>query len=115
MKKYKWDDSKIAQWHKKTFDCDYNSQLLKLCEEVRESYVEKGKNKQRWIEELADVSIAAAALDLRFKRHLGALVNDYIRFLPEADEIMTARDAKMEINKNRSWEFWDGVYRHTEA
>ena len=104
----------IAKWHRKTFDCDYKSQMLKLCEEVRESYKEKGINKKRWIEELADVSIAAAALDLRFCQNLGALVNDYIRFLPEADEIMTARDAKMEINKSRSWEFFNGVYRHKE-
>ncbi len=105
MKRYKWSDYQITEWHKRTFpDCDYVAQMCKLNEEIHEAYAEEGKNYQRWIEEMADVSIAAAALDMRFQRKIGQVVNCYLRGLPEACKIMEARDAKMDINTQRIWE-----------
>ena len=41
MKRYKWSDYQIAEWHKRMFsDCDYVAQMCKLNEEIHEAYAE---------------------------------------------------------------------------
>lgn len=113
MKQYKWSDSAIAEWSYQVFPgLKCAGQHLKLDEELQEAESEFGRDIERWIEEMADVSIVAAILYRRFRSLTGRVVNEYIRSLPEAGRIFQVRDNKMEINKTRKWEIRDGSYHH---
>ncbi len=115
MKKYKWSDVRITDWSYEVFaGLTAEAQLKKLEEEIIEADKEYGVNVDRWIEEMADVSIVASILEYRFRSKIGRVVWQYIDALPEHDKILTARDVKMDINVNRQWINQDGVYRHVE-
>ena len=113
MKKCKWSDVAIAEWSYQAFPgLKCAGQHLKLDEELQEAEAEFGRDIERWIEEMADVSIVAAILYRRFRSLTGRVINEYIRSLPEAGRIFQIRDNKMEINTIRKWEIRDGSYLH---
>lgn len=111
----KWTDKKIIAWHKKTFpDCTYESQLLKLDEELKEvSEAQKKGNYEHSFDELADVYIVATVLKERFNSTIGVY---FIGFL-EGDPVpflFEHVDRKMDTNQKRTWCKVNGVYRHKE-
>lgn len=113
MRKNKWSDIKIMEWSIETFPglrCE--KQIKKLEEELCEAEAEYGKNRERWLEEMADVSIVATILEYRFKSKIGAIMGRYIECLPEKNQIFEARDKKMDVNIMRKWSNINGVYRH---
>lgn len=75
MRKNKWSDIKIMEWSIEVFPglkCE--KQLKKLEEELCEAEAEYGKNLERWLEEMADVSIVATILEYRFRSKIGGMI-----------------------------------------
>lgn len=110
-----WTDDKIVEWHKKTFpDCTYESQLLKLDEELNEvSEAQNKGNYEHSFDELADVYIVATVLKERFNSTIGV----YFIELLEGDPVpflFERVDRKMDLNSKRVWHKVNGVYRHEE-
>ena len=113
MKRYEWGSIKIAEWSVTAFPgLTAAEQYLKLEEELAEADEQEGQNFEKWI---ADVSVVAAILRYRFRSRIGRVIDEYIKSLPEAEQILTARDKKMEINLARKWVKSNGVYRHEET
>ena len=112
----KWTVDKIVNWHKKTFpDCTYESQLAKLDEELKEVVdAQRNGEKEKSYNEAADVYIVSVVLFGRFKSTIGAY---FIGFLEEyqVPELSKRVDRKMDINKKRTWQKVNGVYRHKEG
>ena len=102
-------DYMIIKWHKQTFpDCTYESQLLKLEEELEEY---KEARKPYKITELADIYIVSLVLMDRFESLIGSHIFEW------ADKIFKiigydAVKEKFEANKDRVWIIDRGVYRH---
>lgn len=101
----------VVNWHKETFpDATKEEQLKKLEEELNEFYQDLHNM------ELADVLICAIVLIERFKSPIGRVVfNGFANhpdFYPSLDEIISK---KIQINKSRTWQKIDGVYRHVES
>lgn len=101
----------VVNWHKETFpDVTKEDQLKKLEEELKEFYKDFSDM------ELADVLICSIALSERFNSPIGNVVfNSFANqpdFYPSLDEIISK---KMQINKSRTWQKIDGVYRHVES
>nr|DAO28947.1 MAG TPA: Protein of unknown function (DUF550) [Caudoviricetes sp.] len=116
MKRYEWGGIKIAEWSVTAFPgLNAAEQYLKLEEELAEADEQEGQNFEKWIAETADVSVVAAILRYRFRSRIGRVIDEYIKSLPEAEQILTARDKKMEINLARKWVKNKGVYRHEET
>lgn len=111
----KWTDEKIVAWHKKTFpDCTYESQLLKLDEELNE-VVEAQWNGliEQSYDELADIYIVSKVLKERFNSIIGAYFIGLLNEHP-CPELSKRVDRKMDRNKKRTWQKVNGVYRHKE-
>lgn len=114
MRKYKWSDVDVVNWSYRALPgLSCQGQYLKLEEEIKEAEAEVGKNREKWFEEMADVSVVATILEYRFKSKIGLFVGQYIDGLPERHLIMEARDRKMDINALRKWNTTnDGRYHH---
>ena len=116
MKRYKWSDTDIVEWSYRALPkLTTQGQWAKLEEELSEAEAEIGKNRDKWIEEMADVSVVATILEYRFRSKIGRLIGLYIDGLPERHLIMEARDLKMGVNVLRKWDIADGSYHHVES
>lgn len=104
----------IIQWHEKTFpDATLEGQLRKYEEEI----LECNDSKQDDISELADVFIVACGIARfslvealvafsRIKTRL-SISNKFDRY-----DLFVAINAKMKVNRSRTWEKTDGLYKH---
>lgn len=113
----------IIEWHKTTFSlATIESQILKWQEEFRE--LEKADNYRSYLQELCDCIIVAVAFK-RFSK-AGEVMSDVFNksLLPivldekkehwDLDNEIIERfvEVKLKINKQRKWEFINGVYKH---
>ena len=106
-------DKDIVAWHKKTFpDCTFESQLLKLDEEIKEVIESRqhGRLADSY-DEVADLYIVATVLAKRYKSALGRYFVGVVHEFP-VPNLQTRIDKKMEINKKRVWVKVRGVYHH---
>lgn len=106
----------IIQWHESAFpDATLEGQKRKLEEEAEEWY----NSKQDDISELADIFIVACglarfsiieALDAfsKVRNHLN-ISNKFDRY-----DLLVAVNAKMNINRSRTWKKTDGLYKHKD-
>lgn len=107
----------IIEWHETTFpDATLMGQEEKFEKEYKE-YKESGKKD---ILELADMFIVACGV-ARFPNGSGSAILCFVRTSNEleksnftGDELQEAVDKKMEINRQRKWNFENGVYQHKE-
>ena len=100
----------IAEWHKATFpDATFESQILKLEEEIREFYTCYDNE-----EELADILIVSIVLAHRFKSEIGIEIFASFFDYENPDRMDKLIKKKMEINRGRTWVKVDGVYRHED-
>ena len=114
-----------VHWHMDTFkECTFESQLVKLEEELNElkDVIEaEGEGVDRYIEEVVDVLIVSYVLAIRFNSELGGFVfsemeHNLISEYPVlAKRVKKALEDKMEINRNRIWVFENGKYHHVEV
>ena len=75
MKRYKWSDIDIVEWSYRALPkLTTQGQWAKLEEELSEAEAEIGKNRDKWIEEMADVSVVATILEYRFRSKIGRLI-----------------------------------------
>lgn len=113
--------AEIKIWHAETFPgTTFSGQLLKLEEELEESY--QAKTREEALKELADVFIVCAGLT-RWNSHIAQII--LIEFILKnqfgfsGEEIIQAIKAKMEINHKRTeagvWkQLPDGRVKHTK-
>ena len=109
-------DKEIVEWHKKTFPkATIENQLLKLDEEIGElcDAIKQGSDNHA-VKEMADVYIVARVLSDRFKSQIG---NYFLGLIDEypVPHLIDEVKKKMETNKNRVWEYKNGVYHHKEG
>ena len=112
--------AEISAWHAKTFPgTTFAGQLLKLEEELEESY--QAKTREESLKELADVFIVCAGLTRWNSRIAQIILIEFIlknQFGFSGEEILQAIKAKMEINRKRTeagvWkQLPDGRVKHT--
>ena len=105
-------DEDIVAWHKKTFpDITMGELLLKLEEELTETFDAINAKAENAMEEQADVYIVAVALMERFNSKIGL----HFYTISHTDKLlMKAVRHKLDKNKKRIWHKVDGVYRHKE-
>lgn len=102
----------IVAWHTKTFpDCTFESQLLKLDEEIKEVVASKLEGRIATYEEIADVYIVSVVLAKRYKSAIGKYFVSLVQEYP-VPNLAVRVEKKMEINKKRVWVKIKGVYRH---
>ena len=115
--------NECVEWHIDTFEedkCTFESQLLKLEEEIREASEAALEGVDEYIEELVDVLIVSYVLSVRYKSELGAYVFTTVHSEIQSkcpqyyNKIEKAIENKLERNKRRTWIFIDGKYHHTK-
>lgn len=103
----------IIKWHEETFkDATLSGQLLKFNKEYQEWFCSNEKD----ITELADMFIVACGV-ARFSCTESAIcfaqVNRELGFSDfMTNELEEAINKKMKINRNRKWDFQNGLYQH---
>lgn len=114
----------VLKWHKETFEedkCTFESQLLKLEEELKELETATEDGVDAFLEETVDVLIVSYVLDKRYNSQIGATVFANIEYdiqshAPEMyAKIEQLVHEKLEINKKRIWVFENGKYHHVEV
>lgn len=105
----------IIEWHETTFpDATLEGQVEKFKKERQEWLDSNEKD----ISELADMFIVACGI-MRFGRTESAIcfgcVGSFLRYSDFTDsDFRKAVDKKMEINRQRKWNFENGQYQHKE-
>lgn len=103
----------IMAWHQRTFEeCDFFMQLQKWDEELKE-IKDYNVETDDFMLELADLFIVASGMR-RFNREVSQAMFKYIikNYKPFFIKLPEFIDKKMEINRSRTWEIKNGVYRH---
>lgn len=103
----------IIDWHETTFpDATLEGQIEKYKTEVAEWY----KSGRRDTMELADMAICACGIARFCTVDAVYLFKDIIDAAKDVKITLgmleTAIEKKMEINRNRKWDFQNGLYQH---